>query len=502
MKTTALLLLLLAGTAVAQSVVTRGNGLKRQDYQTYGTVTLYVDPTGSDANPCTASGTAACATINGALAKLPRFLRSNVVVNLAAGTYTGATVEGFSMSNGVSLTLQGAAFKTWTPASGSATGTLTGYSAGTYPGYPAVTDSTQSWPALWSAGDYLGVRGHFFTITGGTGAGQTRLIAQSTVTAMNLVAAFTTAPTAGSTYAIQEPSSIISDTAAPLTIGTVTGIVNLNDLKVTSANDVSLIKTATGTVAWTTGLRININRTLVESAYAAGTSTAVLINLPLAGLQVAPTDLSVINGDNGNWSLATGYQSVLSMSRSFMRAQRAHIYASTGLRALIANTDLNSHNITASSSMVFAGDNTYVSTSRLICTARPETGAYYGGFTAVSVSSTLPTKFVSAGGFNMVVDGCGTGVAVNGGARFTMGGGTLWATNINSANYLTHGGVATVDGNSEVNLSAAALSYTNINDGGVDYYVGSTALTDAFLSTLPTGNQVYQSPVGGTLFRR
>ena len=50
-----LLLLLFASAAAAQPQMTRGGALKRRAYQTYSTITLYVDPTGSNENPCTSS---------------------------------------------------------------------------------------------------------------------------------------------------------------------------------------------------------------------------------------------------------------------------------------------------------------------------------------------------------------------------------------------------------------------------------------------------------------
>lgn len=83
-RTLALFLALLSTLAAAQPQVTRGGALKKRAYQTYAAVTLYVDPTGSDANSCTSSGTGACATLNGAYAKFPRFIRHNITVNVVA----------------------------------------------------------------------------------------------------------------------------------------------------------------------------------------------------------------------------------------------------------------------------------------------------------------------------------------------------------------------------------------------------------------------------------
>jgi hypothetical protein len=57
---------------------------------------LYVATTGNDSNPCL-NATAPCATIQGAVDKVPKAIRHPVTVTLASGTYAnGAYVEGFS----------------------------------------------------------------------------------------------------------------------------------------------------------------------------------------------------------------------------------------------------------------------------------------------------------------------------------------------------------------------------------------------------------------------
>src|SRR5438128_294812 len=56
--------------------------------------TYYVDPTGSDGNACTASGTAACLTIQAAVNKIPKALRHEPTVSIAAGSYAGFTLSG------------------------------------------------------------------------------------------------------------------------------------------------------------------------------------------------------------------------------------------------------------------------------------------------------------------------------------------------------------------------------------------------------------------------
>lgn len=157
--------------------VTRGDALKRREYQTYAAVTLYVDPTGSDSNACTASGTSACLTLQGALNKLPRFIRNNVTVNVAAGTYVGNWQAVFTMEVGASAAIPsfnvtGPSMSTFTPATGSATGTLTSVSQQAVP-LSTLADTGQS----WTVND---LRGRFIRFT--SGSGSTKLIIANTAT--------------------------------------------------------------------------------------------------------------------------------------------------------------------------------------------------------------------------------------------------------------------------------------------------------------------------------
>ena len=145
MKTVSLLIVLLASFAFAQDGVTRGDALRRREYQTYSAVTLFVDPTGADTNACTASGTAACATVTGALSKLPRFIRQNVVINVATGAYsTSFNVQSFTFDPGVSLTIDGETVLA-TLTTGTPTGTFTAVTLNSAASLATLTDSGQSW---------------------------------------------------------------------------------------------------------------------------------------------------------------------------------------------------------------------------------------------------------------------------------------------------------------------------------------------------------------------
>lgn len=231
-----------ACVSFAQPTVTRGGALKKRAYQTYATTTLYVDPTGNDANPCTASGTSACLTLAGALAKVARFIRHAVNINVAAGTYAEVfRLQGFTLGSGVgaadaaALTISGAMANV-TPTTGTATGTLTGRTAPAAGTKDIVADSTQT----WTTNDF---RGAFLQITGGTGSGQYRPIASNTATTISLAAPFTTAPVAGSTYAIVSPSVIFTGAGPTIRGITGAGTVTLQDIAFAPSSGAGLLIT-------------------------------------------------------------------------------------------------------------------------------------------------------------------------------------------------------------------------------------------------------------------
>lgn len=245
MKWTGLLVLLLLGLAsavFAQPHTSRGGALKKKAYQTYAAMTLYVDPTGSDSNSCTASGTSACLTLGGALLKVPIHIRHLVTINVATGTYTEVfRVQGFTMggANGAAstagLTITGTQ-TAFTVATGTNTGTLTGYAIASGATHTLATDTGQG----WTVND---LRGRFLQITGGTGSGQYMPIVSNTATVITLADDFITSPVAGSTYAIVTPGPVFTATTSGKLIGagiTGTGTVTISDISISPATGSAL----------------------------------------------------------------------------------------------------------------------------------------------------------------------------------------------------------------------------------------------------------------------
>jgi hypothetical protein len=207
MKTVSLLLVLLASFAFAQEGVTRGDALRRREFRTFAAVTLFVDPTGNDANACTASGTSACATVNGALAKLPKIIQHNVTINVAAGTYAGFTVSNFVFTapslTSVTFSIVGV-MQNFTPATGTATGTVT--IASNANGLGLINDSTQT----WTTDDLVG---RFVRMTSGAQIGQRRTVFGNTSTSIEVAPQWAVAPVAGDTYVIETPGTTFNTTS-------------------------------------------------------------------------------------------------------------------------------------------------------------------------------------------------------------------------------------------------------------------------------------------------
>src|ERR1700730_5312964 len=86
---------------VASSAATAGGqgaGPERGAF-TDADLNLYVDTAGNDANDCTGPGASACATIQGAVDKVPKRIRHNVTITVGIGHFAGAVIEGFSVES-------------------------------------------------------------------------------------------------------------------------------------------------------------------------------------------------------------------------------------------------------------------------------------------------------------------------------------------------------------------------------------------------------------------
>ena len=235
---------------VSFAQVTRGGALLKRQYQTYGALTYFVDPTGSDSNACTATGTSACATLQGVINKIPRNVRHNVTISVATGTYTGLTaITGFNIGPTVDQTVTGAATialavplpsiaitgASWVNATlgtGTATGTLTATPVAPTVSpiaFGTLTDSGQAWtPGA--------LKGMYFNPTSGTALNNRVVIADNTATTISLIMPVA-GLASGDTYAIQLPGASIGPVYVSNITGAAvasTGLVLLDSLTITS----------------------------------------------------------------------------------------------------------------------------------------------------------------------------------------------------------------------------------------------------------------------------
>lgn len=196
--------------------------------QTTATATYYVDPTGNNTGACTASGTAACATLSGVFAKLPQRILHDLTITVAAGSYTDApALNGNEVL--ANITINGPALINVTPTTGTATGTLTAV-ANTAPA--VLTDSTQS----WTVNNFVG---RLVTI-----GGASRVIASNTATTITLASVLASTPSIGAAYSIQRP-------AATWTVSNSTAVLSLrlsgtSDLYFVTMNRLEFINTSFG----------------------------------------------------------------------------------------------------------------------------------------------------------------------------------------------------------------------------------------------------------------
>src|SRR5574342_155060 len=180
---------LLGSFALAQQPV-RGNYLRVPQYQTTGTLDLFVESTGSDINHRLSASTP-CLTIQAAINKVPKYIKHPVTVTVGTGNFTGARISRFifdaeSDKTGAYLLVQGT-MSLSTLASGVNTGTIASATAGTASSTTYATFTVSV--AGWTIND---LAGRFVRLDTGTGAGQTRVIVSNTATVATIAGAWST----------------------------------------------------------------------------------------------------------------------------------------------------------------------------------------------------------------------------------------------------------------------------------------------------------------------
>lgn len=148
-------------------------GLSITGGETTADMTLYVDQaTGSDSN--TGLVGFPLKTIQAAIDRVPKIVKHNVTINVAAGAYTDDVNIYFEILGSKTVLIQGTNWTTFTPATGPATGTFT------------ANDSVHTFTlagATWTVDD---LKGKFLKITSGAKSGIRYPIANNTATTIDV----------------------------------------------------------------------------------------------------------------------------------------------------------------------------------------------------------------------------------------------------------------------------------------------------------------------------
>lgn len=447
-------------------------------YATTAAITLYVDPTGSDSNDCTATGTAACLTIQGALNKVPKMLRHGVTVNVAAGTYGCFYVAGFTCDPSIQQTTGGllvdatAALTASTLATGSATGTFTSSTAGSGTTFGTGTNSG----ATWTIND---LKGRFIT-----SASQTRVISSNTATAITIVGTWTSPGAVA--YTIQDPGVTINTAcAAPASTqaassANAAAVLSYNNLCASRSNLIGVqgmrLSNAAGTGMFLSDNSGSIARLMQVRNSVAASNGIVVGNSSSASLvsgigRVDIQDVDLLGSDTSATPLNVAAGSVVS-TRILTRSGNTSISVGAAQFSSSA-TDLQAPQ--TQGFVVIGGRVTSLSGTNITCASGGGIGLVLGAATTIAQSAS---SNVQLSGVNITT--CGTGISVKGtGSNVDLSGltGTAATTGISVSN----GGA--------VSFTSGTTIAGSTQDINIDNGAATAALADVAINTcLATGS--------------
>jgi|CXWL01.1.fsa_nt_gi hypothetical protein len=484
------------GVGVSNPNVSRGNLLRKPEYQTYASLALFVDPTGNDNNACTATGTDACLTFQGAVSKVPKLVRHPVTIDSATGSYGPFLVDGFSfdaesVTAGAYLWFRGA-YVAFVPATGTASGTATAGSAGTGSTFGTMSDGIQTWTV-----DNL--KGQILEITGGTGVGQFRVIESNTATIITIVGTWTTSPVAGSTYAIRDWGTSITSAQVQPALPNFAGanataiqvagntMIRQPGAAVLSANIYfERIKTAPG----------GANRGV---AVAGGTQLVAFNQCRIEGGSLPALDVtngssarattsyffsssSTINlgGGSSAGNLSGAYSFAFSMVETSGASASAISLNAAGMTFALGEVKTTGATSLAGVGLSGTAQNIQFNSNRVVCAAGSTTRGirYVEAFSANSQSTF--------GGDTVAITNCATGIEAQGTFRVITS--SVWAFNTLTTGILASKGAV-------VNLSSGSTFTTVTSEISIDGVVYTAAALNALTPPVIT-NLNYGTWVG------
>lgn len=493
MKALALLSLVAASLAAAQPIPLYpfGSGFTPANspnivQATTADLTLYVDPLGNDGNTCTSTGAAACLTIQGGLNKFPKMLRHRETLNIAAGSYGGFYISGFSVDTGVQQTTAGllinGTLANSTLATGSATGTATGGTAGSTSTFGTLIDAG----ATWTTNDLTGRIINTLTPTNNS-----YIISSNTGTTITVVGLWTV-PTGSTTYVISDPATIVTGLVAAPPSATAVGVANRTAIGINS-NNISYRENAIGLqnirVANATGgiaVEINDTSTIVLTQMqlrpGANTAQALVINTLTGALnprvQVSKVDIFLTSSNNGAQLISGQLNSLNSLWRNATAASGAAIQIGSGTNGLAKSAQLSQSEFRGflHGVQIINGFVQNFGNSRIICSGATGIAATVGqltiGTVGVPSSSTISAIDVAT---------CGVGLQANGGvnvdvvsmsgAAATTGFNLAYGANVS----YTRAGMTMTAGTHEIDLDATGADAATSTFAGVA--AGDCAIT-------------------------
>lgn len=444
---------------------------------TTAALALFVATTGSDSANCT-SVTTPCLTIQAAVNKIPFLVANPVTVDIAAGDYAGynlssKTFNAADAGSGAYISIRGAAQTNTTPATGTATGTLSAVSTDSVTGLHIVTDGAQTWTA-----NDTNIETRFLTLVTGTGAGQTCPISNNTATVISVACTFSPAPVAGTTYAIVSPSTrITTGVNSPATATAVAGAaggmifsqigmargtgitVNVSDIEVAGAIAGARVQNALG-------IQFQRNRLAMTS-----TSSGLVmfdgsgVNLTSSVVAVATGSALAVGNNQGEFAKAV-------VASSYIFGTNTPVAAASSVGMSISFSVIESSTSSAVSVVNFTNflSQTRMAAVYVLCTSstaaigvRVSSGAQNGvGSNIVGLNTSK-------------IEGCAVGLQAD---RFGA-----WATVASSVTFLSNTTAVKAFGGGRVGFVTAVPTFTtNTNDIDVDGVVSTRA---AFVALTP-----------------
>lgn len=486
------LALLAVPVALADGPSVTGGYVPQIQYATSAALNLFVDPTGNDNGQCLATGTGACATPDGALARVPYRIKNTVTITIAAGTYAiGMHVANHAFESGGQLSINGLMVGA-TLATGTNTGAVTAVSNPAI-GPSTVTDSAQTWTASALKGMYL-------EMTNGTANNIRRVIVDNTSTVLTLANGYATAPAVGNTYAIRVPGVVLNGTPAlsVLNMAASGGTTSSNNGVLIGAGVTA--SAATGCVVGGTGaITVSLERTQCISS-AGGTpglsvSTAQNVSLNNAFLQSTNSSGPALL--MGNYAGVTVQQSVYATSPSVTANGSTGTVEVGNYSVLRIGTGMTVQNtstvgvpirISYNGSVIFTGvESALASQLNLICQASGTTSVgIWLPYIAITSGTTSPTGAATAVMVtNLSTSNCVTAVQSDTPGAYVL----VSAATINTS---TNG--FSVHSGGKISLFTRAPTFNTVTNQlvveGVNYTYSTAMTGSSGISDLSTGSSI------------